>query len=371
MELVRGTCAAADLRRLIDAGHISSDAGISEDQIQPASLDLSLAAEAYRMPGSILPLAGERVRDLITSLAIDRLTLSGPTCLARHQVYLVRLRERLDLPDGVEAYTNSKSSTGRIDLATRVISDGSPRYDRLSPGYSGELWLEIIPRGFDVLVHSGLSLNQAIVFHRRQILDSASLMARWPQQPLLFDPAGQPLEASAAVRDDRVVMSADLDAAVVGWVAKRSHLPLRLEGLARHKAQDFFTPLPRPPSGYLFLEKDRFYILATWERICVPADCACEMIPYDATAGEFRAHYAGFFDPGWGLGGDGCGTRAVLEIRPHEDDLILRHRQPICGMAYETLSSPCPQADLYGQRGNNYASQQGPQLSKWFRSEPD
>lgn len=370
MEPVRGTYAAADLRRLIAAGHISSDAGIGDDQIQPASLDLSLSAEAYRMPGSILPLAGERVRDLIESLAIDRLSLSAPTCLARHQVYLVRLRERLDLPDGVEAYTNSKSSTGRIDLATRVISDSSPRYDRLAPGYTGELWLEIIPRGFDVILHSGTSLNQAIVFHQRHILDSTSLSARWQSQPLLFDPAGSPIAAAAAVRDDRVIMSADLNAPVVGWVAKRSHLPLRLEGLGRHKAQDFFTPLAQPSSGYLFLEKDRFYILATWERICVPADCACEMIPYDATAGEFRAHYAGFFDPGWGLNGDGRGTRAVLEIRPHEDDLILRHRQPICGMAFESLSAPCPEADLYGQRGNNYACQQGPQLSKWFRCEP-
>ncbi len=362
-----GTLCATGIRRLIADGAIASDAGVADDQIQPASLDLSISSEVFRMPGSVLALEGERVRDLIDVLALERLSLSAPTCLARNQVYLVRLRERFALPPGIEAYTNSKSSTGRVDLATRVLTDSSTRYDRIGPGYAGELWLELIPRAFDVILRSGISLNQAIFFRDRDQFDAATLAANWQRDPLLYDPDGRALSAASSVRDARVVMTADLSQPVVGYMAKRTHLPLNLCGSARHEPEDFFAPVAAPGSGYLFLEKDRFYILATWERVRVPADTACEMVPYDPTAGEFRAHYAGFFDPGWGMGGPLPGTRAVLEIRPHEDDLILRHRQPICGMAYERLAEVCPTAELYGGRGNNYATQAGPRLSKHFR----
>ncbi|MFW5859526.1 MAG: 2'-deoxycytidine 5'-triphosphate deaminase [Planctomycetota bacterium] len=362
-----GTLCATGIRRLIADGAIASDAGVADDQIQPASLDLSISSEVFRMPGSVLALEDERVRDLIDALALERLSLSAPTCLARNQVYLVRLRERFALPPGIEAYTNSKSSTGRVDLATRVLTDSSTRYDRIGAGYAGELWLELIPRAFDVILRSGVSLNQAIFFRDREQFDAAALVANWEREPLLYAPDGAPMPAASSVRDSRVVMTADLSRPVVGYMAKRTHLPLDLCGSARHEPDDFFAPVASPPSGYLFLEKDRFYILATWERVRVPADTACEMVPYDPTAGEFRAHYAGFFDPGWGMGGPVPGTRAVLEIRPHEDDLILRHRQPICGMAYERLAEACPVAELYGGRGNNYATQSGPRLSKHFR----
>ena len=132
-----------------------------------------------------------------------------------------------------------------------------------------------------------------------------------------------------------------------------------------HEARHFFSALQQPDSGFLCLEQYRFYILATRERVVVPADLACEMVPFDPTAGEFRAHYAGFFDPGWGVfGSDHRGAPAVLEVRPHQDDLILRHGQPICAMAYETLQKPCSR--LYGACGNNYATQEGPRLSKHF-----
>jgi dCTP deaminase len=148
-------------------------------------------------------------------------------------------------------------------------------------------------------------------------------------------------------------------------VAKPTHLPLDLSKIAAHRGEDFFEPVRRPTGGYLFLEQNRFYILATRERIVVPADLACEMVPFEATAGEFRAHYAGFFDPGWGIkDGKAVGAPAVLEVRPHQDGLILRHGQPICAMAYEVLSRPCTR--LYGVCGNTYADQSGPRLSKHF-----
>jgi dCTP deaminase len=250
-----------------------------------------------------------------------------------------------------------------------VLADGSPRYDRIPAGYDGELWLELIPRSFNVVAQAGVSLNQAIFFSGRHVLDQAELAERHRRQPLLREPDepdGRPSPLTALF-DGRLVMTADLDRPVVGFVAKRTHHPLVLSRIAGHDPRHFFAPLQQPDSGFLCLEQDHFYILATRERVVVPGDLACEMVPFDPTAGEFRAHYAGFFDPGWGVFGDDLrGAPAVLEVRPHQDDLILRHGQPICAMAYETLQRPCGQ--LYGACGNNYATQEGPRLSKHFSS---
>ena len=359
-----GTLEYAGLRQLVDVGDVFAHGGMLDVQVQPASIDLRLGVEAYRMPGSALPLEGERVRDLVAALALERLDLSKPQCLSRNQVYIARLAEELRLPPGLEAYANGKSSTGRVDLATRVLADGSPRYDRVPAGYRGELWLELIPRSFNIVAQAGVSLNQAIFFAERLVLNQADLAAHHARAPLLFEPDGAP-SAPNSLFDGRCVMTADLDREIVGFVAKRTHKPLDLNRIGAHAAGDFFAPVERPPSGFLFLEQDRFYILATRERVAVPADLACEMVPFDPTAGEFRAHYAGFFDPGWGItGGVSRGAPAVLEVRAHEDDLILRHGQPICAMAYEALTGPC--AKLYGTAGNTYASQEGPRLSKHF-----
>ena len=364
--LAPGTLDATALRELVSSGAIVAPGGVPEAQIQPASIDLTLAEEGYRLPGSILPLAGETVRDLVRHLALEAIELSRPLCLGRDQVYLIRLRERLALPPGLEAYTNSKSSTGRVDLATRVLADGSSRYDRIPAGYAGDLWIELIPRSFNIVAEVGVSLNQAIFFHERQVLGQHDLAGLHRDHGLLRDDRGDAVPAERCCFDGRLVMTADLSRDVVGYLAKPTHKPLVLTKLRGHAVGDFFAPLQRPASGYLFLEKDRFYILATAERVAVPADLACEMVPYDAASGEFRAHYAGFFDPGWGIAADGrCrGTRAVLEVRSHEEDLILRHGQPICAMAYERLQRPCN--DLYGQRGNTYVDQDGPVLSKHF-----
>lgn len=361
--LTRGTLAADELRGLIESTQIHSTADIQAGQIQPASIDLSLGSEVLRMPGSILPLPGESVRSLCESLALERLSCEAPLCLVRDAVYLVRLRESCALAEHLEMYTNSKSSTGRIDLATRVICDGSPRYDRIPAGYHGELWVELIPRSFDVVIQSGDSVNQAIVFCQRQVLDQETLWRRYQQDALLFHRPGEPVAAEQCLRDGRLVMSADLQGPIVGWVAQRSQRPVVLRSLNCLRSEDFFAPLRYPSSGFMFLEKDRFYILSSAERVVVPLDLACEMLPFDPSAGEFRAHYAGFFDPGWGVGSDGC--RAVLEVRPHADDLVLRHGQPICAMAYEYLTQPCSQP--YGSAGNNYADQDGPRLSKHFQ----
>ncbi len=365
VDAMTGTLEIEGLRVLVRERMVDADGGIPDALVQPASIDLRLATEAYRMPGSILPMPGERVRDLVGGLALERLDLAQPTCLGRNQVYLVRLAERLALPPGLEAYANGKSSTGRVDLATRVLADGSPRYDRVPAGYHGELWIELIPRSFHLIAQTGVSLNQAIFFRTRRLLDDAEMRRRHDREPLLREPDGSPSPVSSLF-DGRLIMTADLERTIVGYVAKRTHRPLSLLGIGSHEAADFFAPVERPASGFLFLEQDRFYILSTRERVSVPADLACEMLPFDPTAGEFRAHYAGFFDPGWGIiDGRARGAPAVLEVRAHEDDLILRHGQPICAMAYEALTRPCSR--LYGACGNTYAGQEGPRLSKHFR----
>lgn len=343
-----------------------TDGPIQDTQIQPASLDLTLSDEAYAVPGSMLPLAGDGVRELARRYARRKLDLSAPTVLVRGEVYVVRLNERLALPGPCQGYANSKSSTGRIDLQTRLLTDGNPRYDKVHRGYAGELWLELIPKSFDVQVRRGVSLNQIIFFADRRLITGRELAELHSERPLLFGPDGTPAEdvtqATAPSTAEGLLMTLDLDQPVVGYVAKKCFRPVVVDGSTRQDARDYFEPIERPREGALFLSQEAFYILCTWEFISVPPECAVEMVPYDTSAGEFRAHYAGFFDPGFGF--DGQGTPAVLEVRPYEDDLIIRHRQPVCRMAYERLSRP-PER-LYGAAGNHYGAQRGPKLSKIF-----
>lgn len=361
----RATLAYDELSRLHESGALHSPS-FSESQIQPASVDLTLGEEAYRLPGSILPLRNEKVSELVRSLALERLDLREPRCLAREHAYVIKLQESVRLPPLLAGYANSKSSAGRVDVATRLMADGGTHYDRIPAGYAGDLWLEVIPRSFNVIARRGASLNQAIFFEQREVLDSATLAERHRETPLLLASDETPITDESHVFDGRLIMTADLEKPTVGYVAKRTHKPLDLERVAAHDLDDFFVAVPKPRSGYLFLERGSFYILATRERIWVPADLACEMLPYEPTAGEFRAHYAGFFDPGWGLiDGRVVGAQAVLEVRSHQDDLILRHGQPICGMAFEKLHGICTR--LYGTRQNSYSHQFGPKLSKHFK----
>ncbi|MEE9394295.1 MAG: 2'-deoxycytidine 5'-triphosphate deaminase [Planctomycetota bacterium] len=367
MENVRGALSAAFIETLIEKGCVPCDQAIQPSQIQPASLDLTLSAEAYKIPGSILPLRGERVRDLLDRFYARPVDLSEPQFLDRGQVYLIRLNEGLNLPPSIGAYTNNKSSTGRIDLQTRTISDGNPRYEKHRRGYKGPLWLEVISKSFDIRVRAGVSLNQAIFYGEREILGDAAMRELIAESPLLYDKASVPLSMSGHEIDQGILMSIDLDQDVVGYVARRAPEPLILDEPHRHDPSDFFEPILRPRSERLMLLKGQFYILSTLEYLRVPMSYAVEMLPYETTAGEFRAHYAGFFDPGFGFGtsGEEKGTPAVLEVRPYDDDLILRHGQPICKMVYERLCSPARTA--YGSGGaNHYAQQRGPRLSKYF-----
>ncbi len=364
---LRGTFPCQAIDGLLATNAIMSEPPIAEGQVQPASLDLTLSAEAWQVPGSILPLRSEGVRDLIGQIARRKLDLSEPTLLDRDKVYLIRLAQRLKLPKGVGAYTNSKSSIGRIDLATRTLCDHNPRYDKVPTGYSGELWVEVIPKSFDVVVQAGVSLNQAIFFSNRELCSDRSLA---PFGPLLFERDGGPLVKGPSWQEPGVFLSLNLDQERIGWVAKKTYEPVDLTKIGTLDPREFFDPIERPRKPMLWLEHGRFYIFSTWEFIRVPPWFAVEMLPYDTSMGEFRAHYAGFFDPGFGHGEDGDeqGTPAVLEVRGFEDDLIIRHRQPICRMVYERLAAR-PTRLYHGGIGSHYAQQRGPALSKYFRQD--
>lgn len=367
---MRNTLPSQSIAALIESGQIARADGRGVDgvQVQPSSLDLTLDVEAYQLPGSLLPLRSEPVRDVIKQLARRRLDLSQPQLLDRGKVYLIRLAEKVALPAGLSAYTNNKSSTGRIDLATRVVCDFTPRYDKIPAGYEGELWLEVIPKSFDCIVRAGQSLNQAIFYRDRHILRTAELNALMQDSPLLFQPDGQPCQRDEIVVEDGLLMTLDLSLDICGYVARKTWKGIDLAQIGGHDAREYFDPIHSPTDGHLWLERGRFYIFCTSEYIRVPPQYAVEMLPYDTSAGEFRAHYAGFFDPGFGFGlnGEEQGTPAVLEVRAYEDDLIVRHRQPICRMAYEMLDAQ-PDRLYHASMGSNYATQRGPRLSKFFR----
>ena len=412
LDALRGTFPSQAISAMIEQGRIIAESRDMTKQVQPSSLDFTLSSEAYRVPGSILPHRRETVRDLARAYARQSIDLSSPQLLERNKVYLVRIEERFDLPMDVAAYTNNKSSTGRIDVATRSLCDHNPRYDKIPCGYQGEVWLEVVPKSFDVVAFAGLSLNQAIFYRDRKILSTGELEVMSRDTHLLYDRRGRPLHfavhkaismpernttGSANVRtlpdaagrpldmsllvyrdgkpvdtgealvEDGLLMTLDLDQDVVGYVARRTYDPVDMSKVGSHRAEEFFEAVPRPRSDLLWLERGRFYILSTYEFIRVPPDYAVEMLPYDTSAGEFRAHYAGFFDPGFGYGlqGEEKGTPAVLEVRAYDDDLIVRHKQPICRMAYETLAER-PSRLYHASIGSTYASQRGPRLSKYF-----
>jgi dCTP deaminase len=352
------------IEQLAGSGAVAT--GGPAPSIQPCSLDLTLAAEAWRMPASVLPV-GEGVRALLDKLARRRVDLGAGEVLDQGQVYVARLDERFRLPREVGAYCNTRSSVGRVDVQTRVLTDATPRYDKVSRGYGGEVFLEIISKSFDVGIAAGVSLTQAIFYAERRILDSRELALLAEREALLLDGAGEPIRAlDLHVDDGGMILTVDLDQDPVGWVARRTSQVLELGRTGANEAAEFFEPIRRPRDGRLWLRRDHFYILSTRERLRVPADFAVEMLPYDTSAGEFRAHYAGFFDPGfgWSPAGAGTGTPAVLEVRPHDDDLILRHGQPICKMAFEALAGR-PRAAYGESQGAHYQHQRGPRLSRY------
>ena len=333
------------------------------DQIQPASLDLRLGKIAYRVRASFLPGPRTTVAERIQELKLHEFSLTAGAVLETNCVYIVPLIESLALPEDISAAANPKSSTGRIDVFTRVIADRTNGFDRISAGYNGPLYAEISPKTFPVLVREGSRLSQ-IRFRRGQAqLDGAALRALHERERLTDD-AEADVGEGIAVGVDLSGLGPD---GLVGYRAKRHTGVIDVERRAGYDLADFWEPMSARKDRSLVLDPDEFYILASKEAVQVPPDYAAEMVPFDPLVGEFRVHYAGFFDPGFGYAGaGGRGARAVLEVRSREVPFILEHGQIVGRLVYEQMAAR-PQR-LYGQGiGSNYQAQ-GLKLSKHFRA---
>jgi dCTP deaminase len=361
---------------LAEEGGIRAGYPFAAGQVQPASLDLRLGAIAYRVRASFLPGPGTPVARRIAELKLHEFALTGGAVLETGCVYIVPLIESLALPADIAAATNPKSSTGRLDVFTRVIADETRGFDRIEAGYHGPLYAEISPKTFPVLIREGSRLSQLRLRRGDAVLDAETLRALHARERLV--------DRAEAVMGEGVAVSVDLSGAItcagsaaraaggnangiVGYRAKRHTAVIEVERRAAYDAADFWEPIAARADKSLILDPDEFYILASTEAVQVPPDYAAEMVPFDPLVGEFRVHYAGFFDPGFGYAGaGGFGSRAVLEVRSREVPFILEHGQIVGRLVYEKMLARPDQ--LYGSGiGSNYQAQ-GLKLSKHFRS---
>ena len=332
------------------------------DQIQPASLDLRLGKIAYRVRASFLPGPRTTVAQRIEDLKLHEFSLTGGAVLETNCVYIVPLIESLELPDDISAAANPKSSTGRIDVFTRVIADRTNGFDQISAGYRGPLYAEISPKTFPVLVREGSRLSQIRFRNGQSILDADAMRALHAKERLTDD-ANADLSVGVSFGVDLAGLGPNN---FVGYRAKRHTGVIDVEKRDGHAIADFWEPIVAREDRSLILDPDEFYILASKEAVQVPPDYAAEMVPFDPLVGEFRVHYAGFFDPGFGYeGAGGRGARGVLEVRSREVPFILEHGQIVGRLVYERMLER-PQR-LYGMGiGSNYQAQ-GLKLSKHFR----
>lgn len=346
------------LTAMIAAGEIAATPDVSPAQVQPASLDLRLGTRAFRVRASFLSGAGKSVADRLSEFQMHEVDLSNGAVLEKGCVYVVPLMERLALPRDVSAVANAKSSTGRLDLLTRTITDGGTEFDRIPAGYTGPLYAEICPRSFSVLVRPGMRLNQIRFGRGDAKLDDDALHSLHAQTPLVD---GTP------VIDDGLGFSVDLKlpgTSLVGYRAKPHTGMIDLDNINHYNPAEYWEEV-HSDTGQIILDPGAFYILVSREAVTIPPAYAAEMAPFLAMVGEFRVHYAGFFDPGFGYAeAGGAGSRGVLEVRCHEAPFVLEHGQVVGRLVYERMAALPSQ--LYGADiASNYQGQ-GLKLSKHF-----
>ena len=363
----------------IKSSEILSDAAIEPDQIQPASIDLRLGRFAYPVDTSFLPGRGatvlKKMRDLDPDIERFKIDLSGGAVLEKGRVYVVPLLESIKLKSDVAAFANPKSSTGRLDILTRLIADEATHFDQVEEGYKGQLYIEIAPRSFSVVVRTGTRLNQlrfrrSVGANPKQISAADWRVLLEEGQIVGADEDGE--KSSLTDRTGFLPFTVDLkgngaENALIGWRAKRNTTRIDLER-RDYDPLDFWEPMRFHRENSLTLVPDEFYILMTKEAIAVPPDYAAEMLPYDTRAGEFRVHYAGFFDPGFGwnpTNRKAGSSRGVLEVRSHEVPFLLEHGQIVGWLRYERMAD-APQT-LYGQAIKSNYQGQSLKLAKQFR----
>ncbi|WP_295808652.1 2'-deoxycytidine 5'-triphosphate deaminase [uncultured Nitratireductor sp.] len=351
-----------DIAALFDNGVLASARPLDDDQIQPASLDVRLGTVAYRVRASFLPGPNHRVSEKLEKLRLHEIQLDEGAVLETGCVYIVPLLEGLDLPDDISASANPKSSTGRLDIFTRVMTDYGQEFDKIPHGYSGPLYIEVSPRTFPIVVRTGSRLSQIRFRSGKALLDESALAQLHARETLVAaeDPN---------ITGGGIALSVDLsgdDNGLIGYRAKHHTALIDVDMRDQHDVADFWEPLTGDGAGGLILDPDEFYILVSQEAVHVPPLHAAEMTPFDPLVGEFRVHYAGFFDPGFGhSSAGGTGSRAVLEVRSHEVPFILEHGQIVGRLVYERMLSR-PGA-LYGADLKSNYQGQSLKLSKHFR----
>jgi dCTP deaminase len=365
-----GVLPAQGLRDAIEREWIVADPWrIPAESVQPASMDLRLGEHAWALRCSFLPDSDSTVEQKIEGLAFERIDLRDGATLERDRPYLVPLIEQLRLPGDIRAKANPKSSTGRLDVFTRVLTDRNHRFDEIAAGYHGKLYLEVVPRTFAIRVQTGLALNQVRLMRGDARLADDELVALHRRCPLLYRDSS-PLGEAQISLGDGLFVSLDVSGPAdrtVGYRAKKNSLPIDLTGSAQLTWQDYWEPVHPERGERIVLEPEVFYLLLSAEGVSIPPSYAAEMLAYDPSAGELRTHYAGFFDPGFGYSRAGsAGSRAALEVRARDVSFMVENGQPVCKLAFEAMAAE-PDV-LYGQDiGSNYQGQQT-MLSKHFLS---
>lgn len=377
----KGILPIQKIKDLVQAGVIRTPDAypIQEDQYQPNSLDLRLGETAWRVRCSFLP-ENETVRGKMESLVQYSFSIRDGAVLEPNCVYIIPLLEEIRLPDtgtghvsSVERLTakaNPKSSTGRLDIFTRVITDYSHRFEEIAPGYTGNLYLEVVPKSFPVRVQTGQRLNQIRFRHGFQLLSDEELLRIHAGDPLLFDDDGAPLPIDRVMVQNGLFLRVNLHGdpgEVVGYKARKHRDVIDLAKVNHYSVSEFWEPIVADANDHLILEPEAFYIFASKERCRIPKHLAAEMIAYDTGSGELRTHYAGFFDSGFGGDRSSGGSRAVLEVRSHDVPFLIEDGQTVCSMHFEP-NAEIPEI-VYGEDMHSNYQGQALKLGKHFRQE--
>lgn len=377
-----GILPSQEIWELINSGKICSSDHIGDDQVQPASIDLRLGRVAYRVEASFLPNRTSTIGAKIRSLQVEEIDLSKPALLAKGHVFIIPVIESLALPSDMSGKANPKSTIGRLDIFTRLMTDGSSEFEQIPSGYRGGLYVEVVPRSFPIVVKTGTKLNQLRFWRGAPQRGDQHLRGLDRRQKLVYYENGNGVEQSEDEATMRAVpapviggglrLTVDLHSSdkqgIVAYKAKKRTPPIDLSNIDFYEPAEYWEFITSPRSRRLVLQPGDFYLLASKERLGVPPDHAAEMEQYDPSLGEFSVHYAGFFDPGFGhgLGGEIKGTRAVLEVRAHEVPILLEDWQTVGRVNYYRMAS-IPEK-LYGQGiGSSYQGQ-GLSLSKQFKN---
>lgn len=356
-----------DIRRLVDYRVITADSSIEEAQIQPASLDIRLGEEAYVINESFLPRRGKTIDSILRREGVKKLKLDKLPELKPGRVYLIPLQESVALLPGQEGKANPKSSAGRIDLFTRLLVDGHSAFDRVPKGHTGRLYLLVIPQSFSVLAYPGITLSQLRLFEGQPRLDDTETHLALRKDSLIYynrrvaDPRNVRIQ-------DGIYLTIGMKKGVVAYRAKKTRRPIDLSKESNHDRREFWDEI-ESNDGRITLEPGFFYLLSTREGVRIPPSIAAELEAVNVTLGDFRSHYAGFFDPGFGFGEDGSilGNRVTLEVRPMEHKFRLEDGQYICRLVCERTSEKPDK--VYGIRtGSHYQGQSRLALAKYFKN---